>query len=217
MKKYYIKLFICFSVMFIILSFDKTNASLTLVGKTIVVDVGHGGKDPGTSYQKILEKDINLSISKKLEIELIKYGANVVLTRDGDYDLASPNTMWRKKSDFDNRIKLIKSVNPYLFVSIHLNTYSDAYYRGAQVYYDNKNSANKELALHIQKYFKKKLNSNREIKEIKPELYLFSRLKTNGVLIECGFLSNVTDRNNLITESYQQKIASTIAEAISTY
>ena len=53
-----------------------------------------------------MEKNINLSISSKLETELIKNGSSVILTREDDYDLSSPNTKQRKRSDFKN----IKSI-----------------------------------------------------------------------------------------------------------
>ena len=78
-----------------------------LIGKVIILDCGHGGKDKGTSAEDVYESDINLSIVLKLKEELIKQGVNVILTRDGDYDLSTPNASRRKKSDFDNRINLI--------------------------------------------------------------------------------------------------------------
>ena len=82
----------------------KVSALMPLSGKTIIIDAGHGGLDPGTTNNTIYEKDINLAISKALEIELSKVGASVLLTREDDYDLSTPNARWRKKSDFDNRI-----------------------------------------------------------------------------------------------------------------
>ena len=70
---------------------------LPLTGKIIYIDPGHGGIDPGSIYKNIYEKDINLSICLKLKKELEKSGAQVYLTRDGDYDLSTPNTSTRKK------------------------------------------------------------------------------------------------------------------------
>ena len=99
----------------------KVNALMPLSGKIIIIDPGHGGKDPGTISDSTYEKDINLEISKALEIELSKTGATVIMTRDGDYDLSEPNARWRKKSDFDNRIKLINNSKANLYLSIHLN------------------------------------------------------------------------------------------------
>lgn len=76
---------------------NEVKAMLPLSGKIIIVDAGHGGADPGTISNDIYESNINLAISKFLELELTKVGATVILTRDGNYDLSSPNARWRKK------------------------------------------------------------------------------------------------------------------------
>jgi len=136
------------------------------------------------------------------------------LTRDGDYDLSKANAVWRKKSDFDNRIKIIDESNADLYLSIHLNYLNQAEYYGAQVFY---NHDNEDLAKVIQQYFNEKTSGKRKIKGIPKDTYMYSKLKTPGLLIECGFLSNYEERNLLITKKYQEKIASVIAEAISDY
>ena len=168
----------------------------------------------GTSYGKIYEKDINLAISKYLEKELIKLGAEVTLTRDGDYDLSTPNASYRKRSDFDNRIKMINDSGANLYLSIHINYLSDASYKGAQVFY---NQENKELASIIQNHLNKDLNSNREVKKIPNDTYMYNKLKINGVLIECGFLSNPYERNLLMNSDYQEKVAKVISEGVVDY
>ena len=117
MKKFLI-LSLCF-----LLSLTCVRASLPLTGKTIVLDIGHGGDDPGTSYQNVLEKDLNLAIGLELEKELSKNGASIILTREGDYDLASPDANRRKKSDFDNRIDLINNSNANIYLSFHIQNY----------------------------------------------------------------------------------------------
>ena len=63
---------------------------LTLLGKIIYLDAGHGGKDCGAISNSFLEKDMKLILVKKLEQELGKKGAIVYLKRDVDYDLAKP-------------------------------------------------------------------------------------------------------------------------------
>ena len=112
----------------------KVSALMPLSGKTIIIDAGHGGLDPGTTNNTIYEKDINLAISKALEIELSKVGASVLLTREDDYDLSTPNARWRKKSDFDNRILKINESKADLYLSIHLNYLTDRSYFGPQVF-----------------------------------------------------------------------------------
>ena len=67
MDKYYYKIILCFMLIFILLFTVKARAILPLQGKLIVIDPGHGGKDPGALYKEIYEKNINLEISKYLE------------------------------------------------------------------------------------------------------------------------------------------------------
>ncbi len=193
----------------------KALALLPLSGKIIVLDAGHGGLDPGTTSHNIYEKDINLAITKYLEMELASAGATVILTRDGDYDLSYPEANYRKKSDFDNRIKLINNSNANMYISVHLNYLSNSAYSGAQVFYNNEE--NKHIAEVIQNVLNKSLNNDRTIKKIPNKTYMYDKLNVPGVLIECGFLSNATERNKLITPAYQKKIASLIKEAIITY
>ena len=139
MKKYIHYSLIIFIISIFLLSsvFGKDN--LFLVGRIIVIDPGHGFLDPGTSYENIYEKDINLNISLYLKEKLESNGATVYMTRDGDYDLSTPNAIYRKKSDFDNRINLINNSKADIYLSIHLNYLSDFKYYGPQVFYNGKN------------------------------------------------------------------------------
>ncbi len=193
----------------------KVNALMPLSGKIIVIDPGHGGKDPGTTSNTIYEKDINLAISEHLEIELAKAGATVILTRNGDYDLSSPNARWRKKSDFDNRIALINNSKADLYLSIHLNYLTDTTYYGPQVFYLDDKTLN--LATIIQETLNASLDTKRPIKQIPKQTYMYDKLNIPGVLIECGFLSNYEEKTKLTTSSYQQKLASIIKDGIVKY
>lgn len=214
MKTYFVKIGVVFLILLSFLSERIVFASLPLAGKTIVVDSGHGGLDPGTMYQDIYEKDINLSISLALEEELKNLGASVILTRYDDYDLSKPKSSWRKKSDFDNRIQIINNSNADYYLSIHLNYLGDSSYYGPQVFYNMKSEQNKEVALQIQNDLNKELKTNREVKTIPTTTYMYSRLKTTGVLIECGFLSNARERGLLQTKEYQKKLAKIIANSM---
>lgn len=191
----------------------NVKSSLYLSGKYIIIDPGHGSKDNGTSYNNILEKDLNLSISKILEQELIKNGASTTLIREEDYDLSSPNSKRRKRSDFNNRIDFINKSNADIYLSIHINYLNNNKYSGSQVFYYGNN--NKELANTIQMYLNK-INTPRGIK-VMPNIYMYNKLNIKGVLIECGFISNTKDRNNLITKDYQQLLAKTITDALIDY
>ncbi len=214
MKRYSYIILLAFCLFLIILNIDNVNASLPLSGKLIFIDPGHGGVDPGTLSGSVLEKDLNLEISLFLEEELAKLGASVLLTRRGDYDLSSPNTTWRKKSDFDNRINLINESMSDLYLSIHMNFLNNSSYSGPQVFYDKNNL---ELAEIIQKVLNEELQSKRDVKKIPDTTYMYNKLEVSGVLIECGFLSNESEKNKLINVDYQKKIANLIALAISEY
>lgn len=207
MKKLFI-LSLCF-----LLSLTCVRASLPLTGKTIILDIGHGGDDPGTSYQNILEKDLNLAIGLELEKELSRNGASVILTREGDYDLSSPNAHRRKKSDFDNRIDLINKSKANVYLSIHINYLEDTSYYGGQIFYYGEE--NKKLAEFLQSEFNT-ISYPRSIKPM-PNIYMYRRLKIPGVLVECGFISNKKEREKLITPAYQKEIAKVLTQGLANY
>lgn len=212
---------ICVLFLFIIgicsMSFVSANTNnLPLFGKIIYIDAGHGGVDPGAIYKDIMEKDINLSISKILEEKLSKLGAVVYLTRYGDYDLSVTNTINRKRSDLSRRGNIINRSGCDLFISIHLNAESTGVWRGAQVFYNNENESNEVFAKILQKNLKRQLNSSREYK-LSNDLYLQKRVDRPGVLIEVGFLSNASDRYLLKQATYQNKVANVIADSIIEY
>ena len=186
---------------------------LSLVGKVFIIDPGHGGKDAGTHYKEIYEKDINLAISLKLIKSLLDAGATVYITRDGDYDLSSPDVNRRKKSDFDNRIDYINKSGADLYFSIHINYLDDSRYSGAQVFY----IGDAKLANEVQKSFNYNLNSTREAKTMSNNYYMYKKLTVPGILIECGFLSNPQEREYLRNEKYQEKLVDAIVEGLYYY
>lgn len=211
--RYCILYIICLFLLTTVIVYAKVS-DYKLSGKRIIIDVGHGGLDVGTTYRDIYEKDINLGIALKLKEELYKEGAIVYLIRDGDYDIASPDADRRKKSDFDNRIKYINESNADMYVSIHINYLDNSKYSGGQVFYLD---ASYDLAVSIQEAFNKNLSSSREVKKMSNTYYMYRQLNIPGVLIECGFLSNKEEREKLVTESYQGEIAKTIVKGIINY
>lgn len=199
-----------------IFNVNASNLTFPLIGKTIYIDPGHGSVDNGTSNNNIYEKDLNLQISLKLKTALNTQGATVLLTRDDDYDLSKPGALYRKKSDFDNRIALINNAQTDIYLSIHQNYYSNPQYYGPQVFYSKANDANLNLAQIIQKSLNAISNTTRDIKEI-PKTYMYDKLNPPGVLIECGFISNPQELAKLTNEDYQTKLAETITRAIINY
>ena len=87
---------------------NAVNNDLPLLGRVVFVDPGHGGRDPGTMYGNIQEKDIVLEISKKLRDELMSKGAIIYMTREGDEDLSSIWDSNKKRGDLYRRILMFR-------------------------------------------------------------------------------------------------------------
>ena len=191
---------------------NQTNSNLDLFGKVIYLDAGHGGVDPGCVYKDIYEKDINLSIVLKLQKLLEAKGASVYLTRYGDYDLSTINAYGRKKSDLNNRARIINESKADLYISIHLNSINSSNWSGAQVFYDDVNKGNKVIA----EVMTESLKTKREFEEI-TDMLMNRKIKVPGVLIEAGFLSNSNDRYLLKQESYQEILCENITMGILKY
>ena len=216
MLKYKLKAIILITLTILLLSIDLISAQrLPLLGVIVTIDPGHGGRDPGTMYGTIKEKDLNLEISKKLEEELIKNGAIVYMIRDSDIDLSSIYDSKKKRGDLYRRLLKIKENKSDLYISIHINWYENSKHRGAEVLYNTINPNNKILAEKIMEQFKTNQKSKRNIK--KTNLYMYKNTTTPGVLVETGFLSNPYERGILQSKDYQEKLAYSITEGIKDY
>lgn len=196
-----------------IFNVNASNLTFPLLGKTIYLDAGHGGVDNGATVNNVKEKDLNLQIVYKLKETLTNAGATVLLTRKDDNDISNPKALYRKKSDFDNRIKLINNSNADLYISIHQNIYQNKKYSGPQVFYVKDNQ---KLAEIMQNTLNKYLNTKRKVKTIN-NTYMYKLLTKKGILIECGFISNDNERYKLKTEEYQIKLSKIITEGIIAY
>ncbi len=191
--------------------------------KTVIIDAGHGGPDGGTSADDgILEKDLNLQIALKLNEILKSMGIKTVLIRDTDisiHDETAKTIRQKKISDIKNRLSIINNTDDSVFVSIHQNHFGDSKYSGTQVFYSKNNPSSQLLAdkirLPVISYLQK--DNTREIKQSGNEIYLLYHAITPAVMVECGFLSNKTEAENLKNESYQQKLAFMIALGIVDY
>lgn len=217
MKKYKILILIMFFLSIFV--FEKVNASfkdLPLLGKIIYLDAGHGGKDCGAISGNIMEKNLNLSIVKKLANKLGEKGAIVLLTRDTDKDLASKYASNRKRSDLTNRAMLINKSKANLYISIHMNSTTNSSWRGLQIFYNSKNKENLNFAKIMNDTIKKKMSIVREIKK-ENNYYMYKQIRTTGILIEAGFLSNPSDLYLLKQDKYQEKLSSIITEGVVNY
>ena len=185
----------------------------------VVIDSGHGGSDPGkVGINEVLEKDINLKISKQVEKELKNKGYQVVMTREKDQMLAGETSGNSKIQDMKARVDLINEKAPGLAVSIHQNSYPSSDVHGAQVFYPQGSEKSKQLADHIQSALIKGLdpNNHREAKA-NAEYYLFRDNPYPIVIVECGFLSNPEELRSLQDNNYQKKAVQCILDGIESY
>lgn len=183
---------------------------------TVAVDAGHGGDDPGKiGINGALEKDINLSIAKKLQKCLEKSGIRAVMIREdekGLYDSSAPN---KKQDDMRKRCEKIDSSNPVFTVSVHQNSYTSESVHGPQVFYYTHSAEGQEAAKAIQDAMNELLQVDRP-REIKGNetYYLLKKTKSPTIIVECGFLSNNAEAEKLVTEEYQEQVAEAICAGV---
>ncbi len=200
----------------------STVSTVEEISHLVILDAGHGGVDGGASGgDGTKESDLNLAITLKTDAVLGLLGENTLLIRDMDTDLsdATAQSISQKKvSDIRNRVSLVNSHPEALLLSIHCNTYSESKYHGAQVFYGTVGDA-KLLAQRIQENIQLNLDSTngRACKQISPDVYLMGHIQVPGVLVECGFLTNPDELQNLKSEDYQKKIAVTIAVTVANH
>jgi len=193
--------------------------------KTIVIDPGHGGKDHGThgSYSK--EKDITLSIAKKVAQQLSSKGYKVIMTRNSD-----------KTVEVYSRPAVITRYGADMFISIHANHSAKRNINGIETFilapagtsstyaknivktrengnfYDLNNA---KLGYEIQKSLSKMGRNDRGLKHAR--FAVLREATKPAILIETGFLSNIGEERMLNSDSYQNNIAKCIVAGIISY
>lgn len=185
----------------------------------VVIDAGHGGTDPGKiGVGGSKEKDINLIIAKKVKSYLEANDVRVIMTREEDKELCPENASSRKVQDMKKRIEIIEEAAPRLVVSIHQNSYTEEYVKGAQVFYYENSEEGEKLAATLQQELIDSLKPEkaRQIKA-NSSYYLLKKTKVPIVIAECGFLSNYEEERLLNTEEYQDKVAWAIHMGIIKY
>ena len=184
---------------------------------TVIIDAGHGGEDGGaTSCTGKLEKEYNLEIAMRLNDLMHLMGLHTKMVRTTDISVYTQGqTIAAKKvSDLKNRVNAVNETENGLLVSIHQNTFSDGKYSGAQVFYAAEGES-QVLAEQLQSTFCQTLNpgSNRRCKRA-DGVYLMEHIEKTGILVECGFLSNVQEEAKLRTSEYQKKLSCVIAATV---
>lgn len=189
--------------------FDAISGEAYQEKTLIVIDPGHGGRDPGkVGVNGALEKDINLSISMKLRTILEDNGFEVIMTREEDIGLYEENDSNKKRTDLNNRIHIINESNPVIAISIHQNSFTQENVKGAQVFYHQESSEGRRLAEIIQAQIKETLGDDNHRKaKSNTSYYMLRKTECPLVIVECGYLSNYNEASLLVNEDYQEKLA----------
>ena len=169
--------------------------------KTIVIDPGHGGHDPGAVSFGRNEKDIALSISKKINANLKTLGFKTIMTRSTDVYIP-----------LSERYSIANRNNADTFVSIHLNAGASSA-AGIETLY----KTNQTLASKIQTEIISATNGKDRGLKYRSDLAVLNGTKMPAALVETGFISNATESSRLATSSYQDKLAVSIAKGIAKF
>ena len=169
--------------------------------KTICIDAGHGGKDPGACAGGVREKDIALDVALKTGALLTDY--DVIYTRITDVYVS-----------LSKRVRIANAAEADLFVSIHCNSAPNSSANGMEVYVHTSRGADSTRAAHAI-YDRLLPVSGLKGRGVKANNYAVLReTKMPAVLVELAFISNDGDRAKLVSEEWLERAAKAIAEGI---
>jgi len=186
-----------------------------LKDKVIVIDAGHGGSDPGAiGPNKTQEKRITLSISQKVKALLEKAGAKVIMTRQTDVDVYGPNAS--AVEELSARTKIANNNKADVFVSLHINAFSNSSVGGISTYYYQKTGYDAMLARNIQNniddiggFEDRGINS--------AGFYVIKRTQMPAVLLELGFISNPEEEKLMNMPQVQQQMGQGIVKGLENF
>ena len=186
--------------------------------KTVVIDAGHGGADPGVTGIRtgVKESDLNLKTALVLGEIFLSAGYRSVQTRYDEESTAEGS--FDKTADMLARRETIRRADPDVVISIHMNKYGDTSRRGVQVFYTTE--ASRPLAEALQKHLDQTMNVptlGREYDPIKGDYYIADNGDTPSVIVECAFLSNPIDEALITNADYRLRLASEIEISVARY
>ena len=196
--------------------------SLPVSGKIVILDAGHGTPDEGAeSKNGTTEAQINLEIVLKIQRLLEQSGCTVILTRSDEnaiYDLDAKTLKQKKISDIHNRVKIGNESSADIFVSIHLNKINEQKYYGWQTFFNTNNEQSEILAEEIQSNLNETIQKeNHRIAMKLDAVYIMKHVEIPISIVECGFLSNPQEEQQLQEEEYQNRLAWGIYNGIISY
>ncbi len=189
---------------------------------SIIVDAGHGLPDGGAvGSGGTVEQEINIAIAKKLEEVLEGKNIDVIMTRSdesGIWTEESDSIRKKKVEDMYNRLKIMKNSDADLFVSIHMNSYTNKATSGLRIFYSPAFDEIKPLAENIQIRMSDVTGAKTNVvKAADNSLFLMKKAPIPAILVECGFISNPQEEKKLNDEDYQARLAWAIADAVEKY
>ncbi|MGI6036881.1 MAG: N-acetylmuramoyl-L-alanine amidase family protein [Limnochordia bacterium] len=175
---------------------------------TIVIDPGHGGRDPGAVGSRgLLEKEMVLDIGLRLRDRFTAARAHVIMTRTSDGDLAPPDAPFRQRADLLHRAALANDSEAHIYLSIHGNSAPDPQWSGAQTFYYSE--GDRSLATMIQRELVRQLGPNHRQARWAP-FRVLRDTQMPAALVEVGFLSNPKEEGMLADALYRERIAAAI-------
>lgn len=177
-----------------------------LLGKTIVVDAGHGGNSSGAVGQSgAKEKDVVLDISLRLGKKLSKHGAKVILTRADDNAVT-----------LQNRVVTANQAKADIFVSIHVNGNENPNAHGTETYHYPGSAPSQTFAGMVQKKLIEALNRrNRGVKTA--SFYVLRYTSMPAILVEVAFITNREEEKLLSDAVFREKTADALFAGIIEY
>jgi N-acetylmuramoyl-L-alanine amidase len=143
-------------------------------------------------------------------------GITTILTRSDDRMLTLESGGKKKMQDLRARLNIANENQNAIFVSVHMNNFTQSKYSGLQVYYSPNHADSELLAELVQNTAKTHLQKENErlCKEATSSIFLLHRMKNPAVLVECGFLSNEAEAAKLATKAYQKQLAFVICASL---
>ncbi|MBP2656047.1 MAG: amiC 3 [Firmicutes bacterium] len=193
---------------------DETIESTRLINKTICLDPGHGGSDPGASGATgIKEKDNTLAISLLLRDKLEKNGATVIMTRDCDKDVSFPNAS--SEEELGSRVDIANETSSDIFISIHNDAFTNSSAAGTTTYHYGDSESSK-LASYIQKCLTDELGTKDRGARF-ASFYVIRYTDMPAILVEVAFISNPEEEMLLSSVDGRFKAAESIFKGIVKY
>ena len=185
-------------------------------GRYIVLDAGHGGSDSGAvGPSGYTEKAATLAVAKKTKAILERSGAHVIMTRETDRDVASPDAS--NSEELQARVNVgLREPKTDIFVSIHCNAFTNPETGGMETYYFPGSQKGYRLAKLLDEELVKAGGlANRGVKDA--NFYVIRHSAVPASLVELAFITNPREERLLRDSAFQDKIAKAIATAIGRY